>query len=305
MNTSIAIVFALLGAFSQGLTSLLQRVANLDAPDKEVSLWTKTNYLLHQPLWIFGWICMGGTFVFTALALYFGELAVVQPILVTELIFTLALRALWLKDPIDRRVWGAAFIMCVGLFGFLMVARPQEGNGSPSARVWLVAIGSRCIIILVLFILSRWGSPARRAALLGACAAMMWAIDAAFVKVATTQLSQFGVLRLFVHWAVYAVIISGILGTIFLEAAFSAGPLTASQPALLIIDPLASIILGIQIFGETLNHSPVAITFQVLFLLVMFAGVWFLSQWAPPEQDGRSKKRPKLVPLNSVPLTLE
>ena len=59
-------------------------------------------------MWLLGMVCMGGTFVFTALALYFGELATVQPILVTELIFTLALRALWLHDRIASRTWGAA-----------------------------------------------------------------------------------------------------------------------------------------------------------------------------------------------------
>jgi drug/metabolite transporter (DMT)-like permease len=294
VNAPLAIGFALLGAFSQGLTSLLQRVANLESPAGPQSLGAKITFLLHRPMWLLGWVAMGGTFVFTALALYFGTLATVQPILVTELIFTLALRALWLHDPIQRRVWIAATVMCAGLFGFLLVAQPQEGHGSPTARDWLIALSTRGLIIIGLYVLSRWGSPARRAALLGACAALMWAIDAAFVKTATEQLAQVGVLRLFLHWPIYAVIITGVLGTIFLEAAFSAGPLTASQPAVLIIDPLASIMLGIEIFGETLNHSPLAITFQVFFLAVMCGGVWFLSQWAPPEKDGR---RP--APLNA------
>ena len=212
-------------------------------------------------------VCMGGTFIFTALALYFGTLATVQPILVTELIFTLALRALWLHDRIASRTWGAAALLCAGLFGFLVVAHPQEGHGRPTAAAWAVALGSRGLVIVVLVVLSRWGSPARRAALLGAAAALVWAIDAAFVKAATEVLAHEGWSGLFEHWPIYAVVASGVLGTVLLEAAFAAGPLAASQSALLIVDPLASIAIGIELFGEQLRSSPAAIVLQVLLLV--------------------------------------
>ena len=252
-------------------------------------------FLVRQPMWLLGMVCMGGTFVFTALALYFGELATVQPILVTELIFTLALRALWLHDRIAPRTWGAAGLLCAGLIGFLVAADPQEGHGRPSPTGWIVALGSRSLIIVVLLILSRWGSPARRAALLGASAALVWAIDAAFVKAATEVLAHEGWSGLFLHWPVYAVVVSGVLGTVLLESAFAAGPLAASQSALLIVDPLASIAIGIELFGEQLNNSPVAIVLQVAFLCAMFTGVVLLSKWAPPEMEARSRRSPRLV----------
>jgi drug/metabolite transporter (DMT)-like permease len=239
---------------------------------------------------------MGGTFIFTALALYFGQLATVQPILVTELIFTLALRALWLKDSIASRTWGAAGLLCAGLFGFLVVAHPQEGHGHPTPAGWVVAIGSRGILVVVLVTLSRWGSPARKAALLGASAALVWAIDAAFVKEATDVLARDGWIDLFLHWPVYGVVATGVLGTTLLEAAFAAGPLAASQSTLLIVDPLASIAIGIELFHEQLRNSPIAIVGQVLFLGAMFGGVILLSRWAPPEMEARTKRSPRRVP---------
>ena len=209
----MSILFALLGAFSQALTSVLQRLANIAGSDEKRSVWETTLFLIRQPMWLLGMVCMGGTFVFTALALYFGELATVQPILVTELIFTLALRALWLHDRIASRTWGAAALLCAGLFGFLVVAHPQEGHGHPDAErrgSWPSGAGAWSIVVLL--ILSRWGSPARRAALLGAAAALVWAIDAAFVKAATEVLAHDGWSGLFVHWPVYAVVVSGVLG---------------------------------------------------------------------------------------------
>jgi hypothetical protein len=88
---------------------------------------------------------------------------------------------------------------------------------------------------------------------------------------------------------------SGVLGTVLLEAAFAAGPLAASQSALLIVDPLASIAIGIELFGEQLRSSPLAIVLQILFLGGMFAGVVLLSRWAPPEMEVRAKRSPRTV----------
>ena len=296
----LSILFALLGAFSQALTSVLQRLANVGGSEEKRSGWETTKYLVRQPLWLLGMLCMGGTFIFTALALYFGQLATVQPILVTELIFTLALRALWLKDSIAQRTWGAAGLLCAGLFGFLVVAHPEEGHGHPTPTGWVIALGSRGFLVVVVLILSRWGSPARKAALLGASAGMVWAIDAAFVKEATDILARDGWSGLFLHWPIYAVVVSGVLGTTLLEAAFAAGPLSASQSTLLIVDPLASIAIGIELFHEQLRNSPIAIVLQILFLGGMFLGVILLSRWAPPEMEARTKRSPRLVPTGDA-----
>ena len=296
----MSIVFALLGAFSQALTSVLQRLANVAGSEVKRSAWQTTLYLVRQPMWLLGMVSMGGTFVFTALALYFGELATVQPILVTELIFTLALRRFWLGDRIASRTWGAAALLCAGLFGFLVVAHPQEGHGHPSPAAWIVAVGSRSLVVVGLVVLSRWGSPARRAALLGAAAALIWAIDAAFVKSATEVLARDGWSGLLLHWPIYGVVVTGVLGTVLLESAFAVGPLAASQSALLIVDPLASIALGIELFGEQLRSTPIAIALQAVCLLGMFAGVVLLSRWAPPEMETR-KRRPRPVAAGGVP----
>jgi len=292
----VTILFALLGAFSQALTSVLQKLANVAGSAQKRSGWETTKFLIRQPIWLLGMVCMGGTFIFNALALYFGTLATVQPILVTELIFTLGLRALWLRDRIAPHTWGAAALLCAGLFGFLVVAHPEEGHGRPTAAAWAVALGSRGLFIVILLILSRWGSPARRAALLGAAAALVWAIDAAFVKAATEVLAHHGWSGLFEHWPLYAVVVSGVLGTVLLEAAFAAGPLAASQSALLIVDPLASIAIGIELFGEQLRNSPAAIALEILFLGGLVAGVVLLSRWAPPEMEARTKWSPRIVP---------
>ena len=277
-----AIVFAVLSALSNACSAVLQRLAVVDRTSKAQSVWRTAIDLVRQPLWLLGGLFLVGTFGFQALALYFGPLSVVQPVLVLELIFTLGLRVFLLHDDIASRTWAAALMICVGLAACLVVASPTEGTHVPSAGQWIQAVSTRGLIVLVLLLLSRHGSPARRAALFGAATAVVWSVDAAFVKQTVDELARSGVLGLLVHWPLYAMIATGVLGTVLLQGAFAVGPLAASQATLLIVDPLVSIALGIELFGEQLNTGPGYVLGAVISLAVLGAGVVLLSIWAPP-----------------------
>src|SRR6516225_10460020 len=125
-----AIFFAILSALSSACGAVLQRLAVIDARSAPARpRWRTAIDLVRQPMWLLGVLFLIGTFGFQALALYFGPLAVVQPVLVLELIFTLGLRAFLLHDDIAPRTWSAALMICVGLASFLVVASPSEGTG--------------------------------------------------------------------------------------------------------------------------------------------------------------------------------
>ena len=277
-----AIIFAVLSALSNACSAVLQRLAVVDRTAQARSAWRTAIDLVRQPIWLLGGLFLVGTFAFQALGLYFGPLSVVQPVLVLELIFTLGLRVFLLHDGIASRTWSAAAIICAGLAAFLLVAAPSDGSHVPDARQWIVAVSSRGAIVLVLLLLSRYGSPARRAALFGAATAVVWSLDAAFVKQTVDVLAAGGVLGVLTHWPLYAMAATGVLGTILLQGAYAVGPLAASQATLLIVDPLVSIVLGIELFGEQLHTGPVYVLGAVVSLAVLGAGVVMLSIWAPP-----------------------
>lgn len=292
----IAIVFAALGSLCNASSAVVQRLANVSAPAEVSTGWRKALYLIRQPMWLIGLLFLVGTFAFTATALYFGEIAVVQPVLVIELIFMLGLRRFWLHDPIAMRTWGAAAITCVGLAGFLVAAHPQEGIGLPSAGGWIKSVSIRVAIVLVLLALSRGGSPSRKAAVLGSSGAIVWSIDAGFMKAATAILSKDGWIHLLYHWPLYALVVTGIIGTVLVQASLSVGPLMVSQAALLIVDPFSSILLGVELFDEHVNHSPGAITGAVFSLVLMGTGVVLMSRWAPPVMEAHPDGAPDTEP---------
>jgi drug/metabolite transporter (DMT)-like permease len=277
-----AIVFAILSALSNACSAILQRLAVVNRTPAARPGFRTMIELVRQPAWLLGALFLAGTFGFQALALYFGPLSVVQPLLVTELIFTLGLRVFLLHDGIASRTWSAAFTICLGLAAFLVVASPAQGTHVPDAGQWLLAVGTRGPVVLALLLLGRYGSPARRAALVGAATAVVWSVDAAFVKQATDVLAHGGPLGLLTSWPLYAMIATGVLGTTLLQGAYAAGPLAASQSTLLIVDPLASILLGIELFHEQLGSGPGYVLGAVGSLAVLAAGVVMLSIWAPP-----------------------
>ena len=294
-----AIVFAILSALSNACSAVLQRLAATGRPAGAQPLWRTAIGLVRQPVWLLGALFLAGTFGFQALALYFGPLSVVQPVLVLELIFTLALRVFLLHDDIASRTWSAALTICLGLGAFLVIASPAPGTHVPDAGQWILAVGTRAAAVAALLLLGRYGSPARRAALLGAATAVVWSVDAAFVKQTVDVLAHSGPLGLLTSWPLYAMIATGVLGTALLQGAYAAGPLAASQATLLIVDPLFSIWLGIELFGDQLSTGLWPVLGAVVSLAVLAAGVVMLSIWAPPvmtaEELGRlhQVRRPK------------
>jgi hypothetical protein len=100
----VVIVFALLAALSNAVSVTTRHVASVGDPHKSAG-WRLIIYLLRNPVWLLGWAAQAAAFVFQALALHNGEVSVVQPLLVTELVITLMLRRVWLRPPGAAAAW--------------------------------------------------------------------------------------------------------------------------------------------------------------------------------------------------------
>jgi drug/metabolite transporter (DMT)-like permease len=279
---TLAVVFALAAAFSNAVNLMTQHSASVGAPKREKG-WRLVVYLVRQPLWLVGAVAAVGSFVFQALALHNGLLSVVQPVLVTELVFVLVLRRVWIRQEVARAAWAAVLVVCVALAVFLTVAEPTGGHPAPDTAEWLSAVLVFGGAIAVLAVLGRWGSPVRRAAVFAAAAAFTWAMMAAFLKTATQTLSTSGLGGVLTSWPVYALAAAAVTGTLLEQSALHVGPLSVSQPVLVIIDPFAAIILSVWLFGERFTDSPAKIAIAVVAFAVMAVGVIVLSRTAPKD----------------------
>jgi drug/metabolite transporter (DMT)-like permease len=126
----LAVVFALAAALANAVNLMTQHKASISAP-KRVKGWHLALYLPRQPLWLLGVAAAVGSFVFQALALHNGPMSVVQPLLITELVFTLVLRRVWIHQDVARAAWASTGVVCMALAVFLAGLDPRTASGRP------------------------------------------------------------------------------------------------------------------------------------------------------------------------------
>ena len=279
---TLAVVFALAAAFSNAVNLITQHKASIGARGRERG-WRLALYLPRQPLWLLGAAAAVGSYAFQALALHSGPMSVVQPVLITELVFVLVLRRVWIHQEVARAAWGAVLVVCAALAVFLAAAEPTGGHPAPAPAEWLSAGLVFGAVIAALAAAGTRGPPARRAAVLAVAAALTWALEATFLKTATGTLAASGIGGMLTDWPVYAFVAATVTGTLLQQAALHVGPLSVSQPFLVITDPFASIVLSVWLFDERFTDSPAKITVAVLAFAVMAAGVTILTRTAPKD----------------------
>src|SRR5580704_9032269 len=155
----MTIFFALLTSLTNALAVTLQHIASTSDTEKS-SGWKFVMYLLRHPLWLLGWLALCGSLIFQALALHFGPLSLVQPILVTELILALVLRQLWLRQSIRGVTWLAAIVTGAGLVIFLVITSPRGGSFLPRTSAWTAPSIVCVAVAALLVVLAQRGSPA-------------------------------------------------------------------------------------------------------------------------------------------------
>jgi hypothetical protein len=219
--------------------------------------------------------------VFQAVALHYGLLSIVQPLLVAELVFTLVLRRSLLHQDIAPAAWSSALIVCVALAVFVTVAEPHGGTPAPDRSHWLSCLVTFGGVVAACALLARRGTPVRRAALYATASAIVFAFMATFMKAATQTLTTGGFRHMLGAWPVYGIVICGIAGSILQQAALQAGPLSVSQPLFTSVDPAVAIVLSIWIFGEHYTKSPANIIVGLASFVTLIVGVVLLTRTAP------------------------
>src|SRR4051794_14479403 len=135
-------------------------------------------------MWLLGQAAWLVAFALQAVALHVGRLSVVQPVLVSELLFTLLIRRLVSRWPVRTAAWGAAGLLGVSLGLFLVAAEPRGGHPDPTASAWVGAVVVTGGVTAVAVLLARSGRPERRAACYAVAAAVLGALQAALIKTA-------------------------------------------------------------------------------------------------------------------------
>ena len=288
-------VFALSAGFCYAVASVLQhRVAA--AQPATMSLRPRLLVeLFKRPMWLVGTALDVGAYLFEAAALSVGSIVIVQPLLVSGLLFALPLSAIGGRRKPGRREWTAAVAVTVGIAVFVTVGAPHGGSSSAPLWKWAIVFGVCGSIVAIAIAASRTLPPNYRALALAVATGAAYAVTAALTKAVVDVLGAEGAGGLLSTWEIYALAVVSIGGLLLNQSAFQAGHLAASLPALAVTNPLLSCIIGLALFGEQLGATglgPVALTAAAV--AMMIGGTIALAR--SPLVTGEGAEHPPLTP---------
>jgi drug/metabolite transporter (DMT)-like permease len=210
----VPVLFALLTSLCNGTASVLQRMAASTAPAAKALHLSLFSYLIRRKIWLAGIGMVIFASVFQAIALDTGPVALVQPIFIIELPFTLLVASKLIHRRLPGRAWWAVGLVTVGLGAGLAIAAPSGGTTHASLKIWvttLIVTGAFETVVIAFGVRAKGNA---RAAALGLAAACGYALTATLLKSAVADLSQ-GVVPFFESWQLYGTAGAG-LGALFL-----------------------------------------------------------------------------------------
>jgi drug/metabolite transporter (DMT)-like permease len=273
----VSVLFALLTALFNGLASVLQRMAAATAPESRALHLSLFAYLIRRKVWLAGIGMVILAAVCQAVALATGPVALVQPIFIIELPFTLLVASRVNRRRLPRMTWWAVGLVTVSLGAGLAAAAPSGGSNQASMRVWITALivtGAFEAVVITVGVRTRGNA---RAAAFGLAAACGYALTATLMKSAVAVLPR-GAGAFFSTWQLYGTAVAGVGALFLLQNALQAGSLVAVQPPLTMGDALISASYGVTIYGEEVRTGGWLLVVEIAAVIAIAIGCIQLSR---------------------------
>ncbi|WP_298175629.1 DMT family transporter [Saccharomonospora sp.] len=302
----IPVALGFTAAFLFAASAALQRravlrAANSDSGHKATThrlpvLWL-FRLLLRQRVWLAGWITNIGGFCSQAAALHFGSVALVQPLLVTQLLFALPMASAAIRQWPSLRDWLAAGAISGGVALFLSVEGAATLEGEPDRGRLMIAVAVAAATILALLQLAQRRGPLVYSALVAASAGICYAMSAAMIKLTTDSLLNRGVAATALDWPGYLLAITTLSGLVLGHQAYGSGSLSAAVAVMSIVNPAASFALGVLAFGAVPVTEPVQLVAVVAAGVLLTVGVFGLAHSPAVRLETSSTARQGVYPI--------
>jgi hypothetical protein len=284
--TVLAVTLALLSAATFAISSSVQHQAAEGAPESARGLVGLLGYLVRRPPWLIGQFLATCAFVLHASALHAGPIAVVQPIVVSGIVWAVPARAALNRRMPSLTELRAVVITAIGLAVFLVASDPTVGTPASLGGGTIAFAAAGVLIAAAANVLAArvHDDPRRKAFFLGVVGGVLFGLVAGFVKLALQELNSGGLDAMLTAWPTYAVLLAGTAGVLTNQRAYRVAGLSASMPALNIVNGMTSLAFGFTVFHEVPRHSPLFLVVEVGALGCMGFGLWRLIRLEEAQQ---------------------
>ncbi|KUI19735.1 hypothetical protein AU193_07455 [Mycobacterium sp. GA-1285] len=250
VDQGLVVLLALLAAVFLAIGIVVRQRATLDVPQEHGVSTVMVMTLLRRPLWWAGTAAALAGYGFQALALIKGSLLLVQPILVSALLFALPLSARLADRRVTRGEWMWAVVLTSALAVFVVLAKTRPGDYEASvplsALVAVLCTGAVAACVILAVRTAGW----KRAVLLAVAVGLLFGVVALLTKIVMFLLANGGVGRVLTTPALYLLIVLGVFAVFLQQSAFHAGSLQTSVPTMLVLEPVVAVVLGAVVLGE-------------------------------------------------------
>ncbi len=267
-----AIVVMLLSSALYAPALVLQHQGSQEAIGALSSGKPRFRELLKNRTWLAGLILFYVAAGVHIVAISLGSLAVVQPLIVTELIFVPIAAMIISKTAVTGRDWAAIVAVSAALAVFLIVGRPSVGDPRAPLGEWLLFLGFTIVLVAALMLGGSRLKATPRAAVLSLAAGILAATYAVVIK---GVLDSAGWERWFF---IGLTVISAVSFPIVSAEAFKTGAVTVSTSVMILVNPVYASLASVWLFHVSITSSPLASVVLAVTVVVMTLGVVSLSR---------------------------
>lgn len=284
----LAVITALAAAFSFALGSALQqRVAGDSNPDEE-SHGSFFGRLARRPSWLVGLLLSAVAFTLHAFALSRGDLALVQPVIVSGIVFAVVIRSALEHRLPDRSTLFWLVVTWAGLALFLAV-RPETADSPPKNGLGAALVGVGVgLVLLAMAAARRIRTTQLRGALLAGASGVLFGLVAGLVKLVLARFGE-GLTAVILSWPLWALVVTGLWAVLLNQRAYQATRLSVTTPVLNVAEVAVAITFGLLVLGENPGQSPPVVIGELVGLALVIVGVFKL---ALREESGTSEPAP-------------
>lgn len=270
-----ALVWALTAAVLYGTGAALQQRQAAEAPSQAAGRPRLLLLLVRRPWWLLGIGVEFGGFATHAVALRTGPLTIVQMLVASSLLFSVATVRLWSGRRLSWTAWAAVLAVIVGIASFVVLASPAGGVPGAGHAGLAAACLATCAVPLAAVGLAAAGS--RRAVLLAVAAGLADA-GIAVVTMAFSHVVSGGLTGMAGSWATYALMLGGPCSLLLTQTAYQAGRPMITLPVIAVVTPVASLAAGNLLLGESAQLGVLSGAVAALAVLVTSAGLVVLAR---------------------------
>ena len=278
---------ALIAAFLFALAAALQQKGALNLPTISLADPMSLVRLVGQKVWLLGTVALLAGYLFQAGALDRGRLSVIQPLLVTTVVFALPLGYFLTKQHVGRREVIGALVIILGLGLFVYFGDPAGGKENAPNDEWAIAIAAIAALSAVLLVFGSRGGLSMKAAVYGTVAGLMFGLSSALTKPTLDYLHE-SVSTMISHWECYALAIAGVGGFVLQQVSLGTGRLAPSVATVSVANPLVGILLGILLLDERLSRPAWHVVLAVIGLGLALVGAVVISLAREATKDGQA-----------------